>query len=161
MSSLNPLLLEDDYRDVWGAFDTAAIRNLRKLDLSQCCYEPRYYVAPDFSRQRLAADATLEYLLSVPAGSFIYGLRHTGGGASFLVQITDVGLNRKMFSHPVPDDFFAQGAGFLGGRGSWQPWFLPEIYPVIAPGQFLVEFYNTSGATSRIALTFCVAEVVL
>jgi len=160
VSSLNPCLLEDDYRDVWGAFDAAAIRNLEKLARSRCCYEPRYYVAPDFSRQRLTAEQVLETVMVIPAGSFITGIRHAGGGASFLFQVTDVGLNRKWFSHPIPDDFVAQGAGLGGGRDSWQQWFLPELYPVISPGEVLVEFWNTSGATNRIALIFAVAEVV-
>lgn len=158
---MNPCLLEDDYRDQWGAFDAAAIRNLAKLDRSPCCYEPRYYVAPDYSRQRLTAEQALETIMVIPAGSFITGIRHSGSGASFLAQITDIALNRKWFSHPVPDDFFAQGAGLGGTRDSWQQWFLPELYPVIAPGEFLVEFWNTSGATNRIALTFAVAEVVI
>jgi len=156
--SLNPLLLDQDYRDFWGAFDTAAIRNLQKLDLSPCCYEPRLYVAPDFGQQTLPIDDVREYILNIPAGSFIVGFRHRGGGPDYLFQITDMGLNRQMFSQPMPDKFFANGAS---GRAGNQPYFLPEIYPVIAPGQFSCEFWNTSGAASRISLTFVVAEVVL
>ena len=155
--SLNPLLLEQDYRDFWGDFDAAAIRNLQKLDWSRCCYEPRYYVVPDYGAQRLAADAGLEYILNIPAGSFIYGFRHKGGGPNFLVQISDLALNRKLFSHPLPDKIFANGAG---GRAPNQPYFLPELYPVVSPGQFSVELWNTSAALSRISLTVAVAEVV-
>lgn len=78
-----------------------------------------------------------------------------GGGLlqsqiNYQVQITDMQLDHRFFSVPIRDDFLAG-----------QPSLLETPYPVVVPGNFLVEFWNTSQELPVTAqLIFIVAEPV-
>jgi hypothetical protein len=79
----------------------------------------------------------------------------TGGGlnqsqVNYMVQVSDRTLDHRFFSSPIRDDY-------LGG----QPSLLEVPYPVVSPGNFLVEFWNTSQAlTVTGQLIFIVNEPV-
>lgn len=52
---------------------------------------------------------------------------------NFLFQMTDMGLQHRFFAEPIRDDFL-----------SGIPTLLEIPHPVVAPGDFLCEFWNTS-----------------
>jgi hypothetical protein len=78
-----------------------------------------------------------------------------GGGLlqsqiNYQVQVTDMQLDHKFFSSPLRDDY-------LSGR----PSILEVPFPVVVPGNFLVEFWNASQSLPVTAqLIFIVAEPV-
>lgn len=78
-----------------------------------------------------------------------------GGGlvanqTNYVVQITDLALDHRFFSNPLRDDY-------LAGR----PALLECPYPVVVPGNFLVEFWNASETQDVTAqLVFIVNEPV-
>ena len=78
-----------------------------------------------------------------------------GGGQSisqvnFTVQVTDQQLNHRFFSSPIRDDYL-----------SGQPSFLEVPYPCVIPGNFLVEFWNSSQTLPvTVQLIFIVLEPV-
>ena len=49
--------------------------------------------------------AYVNFVLEVPAGSFVYGFYH-GSVQNFTMQVTDLGLGYKWFNTPIPDSVF-------------------------------------------------------
>jgi hypothetical protein len=69
---------------------------------------------------------------------------------NYAVQITDMILDHRFFSNPIRDDFL-----------SGIPAILENPHPVVTPGDFLCEFWNTSPTQPITAnLIFIVAEPV-
>jgi len=69
---------------------------------------------------------------------------------NYQVEITDMILDHRFFSNPIRDDFL-----------SGIPTLLEVPHPVVTPGDFLVEFWNTSPTQPITAnLIFIVAEPV-
>lgn len=75
--------------------------------------------------------------------------------SGFTCQITDQSIDHKWFSRPVPEAYFINdnllgpSTGFppypdntLGFTFPSFPRLLPVPYPVVPPGQFIVEFWN-------------------
>ena len=176
----NLLTLSPLFRDYWGEQMAAFTRRLdgfAKLG----CYVPRFYHTPDSGSQLagIPPNGYVTYLLSLPLGSFILGWLHSTSSApgssgpattpvinpppnisGFTVQITDLALDHKWFSHPVEEAYFIND-NILGpstfppypnnSKGFTFPSFprlLPVPYPVVPPGQFQVEFWNSVGPES-------------
>lgn len=91
--------------------------------------------------------------------------------SGFTCQITDVAIDHKWFSRPAPEAFFindnllgASGGGLppypyntLGFTFPSFPRLLPIPYPVVPPGQFIIEFWNQlDQANTDCQMTFLV-----
>lgn len=161
---MNGLLLQRDYRDFWGEFDAAAIRGLELLEDSGCCYAPRLYKAPAGESDVVAGNGYSRTTVQLAPGAIWWGILHASSAsrASFDIQITDSALGREIFERPVADDIFVNKLG-LGSSYSTltaEPWFLPGMYPVTAPGVFVVEVWNNGAAAQRCNVVLCCAEVI-
>lgn len=91
--------------------------------------------------------------------------------SGFTCQITDLSIDHKWFSHPVEEAWFIND-NLLGpsafppytnaSKGFTFPSFprlLPVPYPVVSPGQFQVEFWNSLNAVNTdCQLTFLVLQ---
>lgn len=159
LPEISSLALEPQYRNFWGSFDAAAIDYLSFRD-AEHCYGPRYYKAPDLSQESIAAGDYLQYSLEIPPGSFIWGINHAVTGTpydpQFLFQVLDTGLNHRWFNSPMPNYYFANKDQ---SQVEQMPWLLEGLYPVVAPGRFLVEFWNPLTVAQRCQMIFCVAVV--
>jgi|ERR1043166_1200417 hypothetical protein len=155
---ISPYLLHAEARDFWGEGYPQLVRLLDPI-LQRGCYTPRFLHAPATPTELVgvAGSDYLEYVMSVVPGSWIlgYGHRVAYADSSFLCQITDVGLDAKFFSQPVPDQYFNSP-----GRTRATPArLLPSPWPVTPPGQYRIEFWNQQvTANNLIQLTFLVAE---
>ena len=151
--SLNPQQLRPSYQDRWPEFNPNTVALIAGINHSRC-YFPKIYVAP--SGENLAQNvqppqAYVNFVLEVPAGSFVYGFYH-GSVQNFTMQVTDLGLGYKWFNTPIPDSVF------LGNPDG--PYLLPAPYPVMAPGTLFFEFYSTvdlGGSSTNLAMTVGVA----
>jgi hypothetical protein len=158
-TSISPFRLHQQYRDFWGEPQPYAIAEIDSI-LESGCYRPRWYHAPDTIKEAvgIAPNGYLQYVLSIPAGSFILGWSHLSFNA-MVVQITDVRLEHKFFSQPVPEWYFAQ-PGLGTDTLTKQLRALVKPYPVVPPGQFMVEFWNQSAVqNTRAQITLFVAEL--
>lgn len=134
--NLNPQELQVSYRDWWPQFDPNTLYLLEGVNRSRC-YVPRFYVAPtggNLVQNAVAPQAYVNFVLEIPAGSFLYGFYH-GSDQSFTMQVTDLGLSYKWFNTPIPDSVFQSDPG--------APYLLPAPYPVMAPGTLFFEFWST------------------
>jgi hypothetical protein len=162
---INPIRLSYRYRDFWGVYDSWAAAQIDDV-LNAGCYAPRYYHAPRNSDELITGPGGyLKYSLVIQPGSWILGYWHkaittTGTTPSFLVQITDLGLNHKWFTTPLPEFFFGMPDGPANNITPTGPSLLAGPYPVVEPGTFLVEFWQPNNSTNRCQLTFAVAEPV-
>jgi hypothetical protein len=177
----NPLRLSPLYREYWGE-QMAAFTKRTDVFSKAGCYVPRFYHAPDSRKQLLGVPAGgyVPYLLSLPIGSFILGYLHNNSSApdsagdptqvkgGFVCQITDLSLDHKWFSRPADEGYFINdvvlnptGAQYVNTAFGYTfpsaPRLLPVPYPVVPPGQFNVEFWNSLGQVNTdVQLTFLV-----
>ena len=185
----NLLTLSPLYRDYWGEQMAVFTRRLDRF-AHLGCYVPRFYHAPDSASQFVGVQPNdyRTYLLSLPIGSFIIGFLHTTSSAAtgrspdsgiaasvppnpsgFSVQITDLSIDHKWFSHPCPEAWFINDN--LLDPGVFPPYpentlsytfpsfprLLSQPYPVVGQGQFQVEFYNSLDTVNTdVQLTFLV-----
>ena len=188
-STENLLALSPLYRDYWGEQQAAFTRRLDGM-AKLGCYVPRFYHTPASEQQfvGLAPNGYLTYLLALPIGAFIVGFLHNNSSApnssgpatepvinvppnasGFTVQITDLSIDHKWFSHPIEEAWFINDN--LLGPSTFPPFtdttfgytnpsfprLLPVPSPVVAPGQFQVEFWNSLDTTNTdVQLTFLV-----
>jgi len=134
--NLNPLTLQSSYRDWWGQYAPNQLALMDGINKSGC-YVPRFYVAPsggNLSQNSVAPGSYVNFVLEIPAGSFIYGFFH-GSVQNYSLQITDLGLTYKWFNTPIPDSVLVSDPGSC--------YLLPAPYPVMAPGTFFFEFWST------------------
>jgi hypothetical protein len=152
--NLNPLSLNAAYRDWWPQFPPNQLELLGGINASRC-YVPRFYVAPsggNLVQNAVAAGQYVNFVLEIPAGSFIYGFFH-GAAQGYSLQITDLGLTYKFFNTPIPDSVLVSDPG--------ECYLLPCPHPVMAPGTFFFEFWSTlTTGTSLLSLTLGVAVPV-
>ena len=152
---ISPLSLDALTRDPWGSYDAAAIRQLASL-ADEACYRPKIYKSPDISQELLAASGPGTYVqhgLRITPGALILGFLFPSNFVQqeVNVQITDIGLDHKWFSEPVPWYFLSNGKPFM-------PNLLRSAYPVVDPGLLLCEFWNVSGSQFRTQLRFLALE---
>lgn len=160
----SPLRLASNYRDYYGD-PHAKLTELIDPFLEAACYVPRIYHAPDTETETVGLDANgyLEYVLAIPAGSFLLGFLHTFTGlanpgnasnppvgSSFRFQLTDVERSYRFFDKPIPEAFLLNDIPSFNPEGLTAPIYvlnpsprlLPAPYPVAPPGVFKVEFWN-------------------
>ena len=169
----NPLRLSPLFRDYWGDW-MARFTERTDFFSNLGCYAPRFYHAPDSTTEfdGVPAGGYIEYLLTLPIGSFLCGYLHTtvsaGGsapsnpvappaGSGFVAQITDLALDHQLFTKPVPEAFFLNDwlqrasanppyANSINGFVTpTTPRLLPVPYPIVPPGQLMIEFWNQLG----------------
>lgn len=150
---LNPQL-DSFYADFWGEYYPFVLENWRWV-LENDCYVPRWFQAPTNKLQTMAVGDYNAFALQLLPGSLILAILHSNQenvSGEFTVQITDTALGHQWFGQPVPDSLFYKVPNESGRNG----YPLPKPYPVIAPGNFLVERWcNTAGICE---LVFMVAE---
>ena len=91
--------------------------------------------------------------------------------SGFSCQITDLSIDHKLFSRPAPEAWFINDQVFGGSDNPFPPYpgatrgftfpsfprLLPAPYPVVPPGQFQVEFWNSLGSVNTdVQMTFLV-----
>lgn len=154
--NLNPLSLQPSYRDWWPQYAPNQLALMEGINRSGC-YVPRFYVAPsggNLVQNAVAPGQYVNWVLEIPAGSFIWGFYH-GSIQNYSLQITDLGMAYKWFNTPIPDSVLLSDPG--------SPYLLPAPYPVMAPGTFLFEFWSTQtigDAATLLSLTVGVAVPV-
>jgi hypothetical protein len=174
---INPLRMLPDYREYWGDQHARFVEMTDAIQLAGC-FVPRVYHAPDFSTEILGALDYLQFIMTIPPGSFILGYLHNTTSqtspnsppalSGFSCQITDIARNWKFFDKPVPEVYFLNGpaAPYSDGLSSFalvqrpaSPRLLTCPYPVTLPGHFKVEFWNQlQGVTNKLMqLSFLVA----
>ena len=154
--NLNPLSLQPSYRDWWPQYAPNQLALMEGINRSGCNV-PRFYVAPsggNLVQNAVAPGQYVNWVLEIPAGSFIWGFYH-GSIQNYSLQITDLGMAYKWFNTPIPDSVLLSDPG--------SPYLLPAPYPVMAPGTFLFEFWSTQtigDAATLLSLTVGVAVPV-
>ena len=166
---LSPLSLDCLTRDLYGAFDAAAIAQLAPL-ADNTCYQPKFYKAPATSDEVIVGNGYASYGLKITPGSIIYAVYLPPVSLTsplppqFNVQVTDQSLKMAWYDQPVPSYFLgnckptylSSSQDIMGSA----PSFLVAPYPVVGNGLFLVEIWETSGTAQRIELVFGVLEPV-
>ena len=152
---LPPLWLNPFTREQWGEYDAYALAQIEAPMLDDC-YTPKIYKSPDITQELLSATgagAYVEHGLSITPGSLLLGWYFPGpvGQVQANVQITDVGMDHKFFSDPVP-------WAYLNNQKPFMPNLIRQAYPIVDPGRLVVEFWNTSGEQLRVQLCFAVLE---
>src|SRR5580692_2981844 len=122
LTTENPLRLSPLFTDYWGDF-MASVTKRTDVFARLGCYAPRFYHAPDSNTENagLAAGGYVEYLLTLPVGSFLCGFLHSTvsipdtaptdpigppAQSGFVIQITDLSIDKQLFSKPVPEAWF-------------------------------------------------------
>jgi hypothetical protein len=165
---ISPLSLDQLTRDYYGAYDVYVIAQLADLS-DDDCYQPKFYKAPSIAEELMLDQAYVAYGLKITPGSIIFGIYNpplisTGNPPQYDLQITDQQLEHQFWSEPVPSylvgnykpTYQSNGPANVGSF----PNLLPSPHPVVGDGLFLVELWNTSGATLRIELILGVLENV-
>lgn len=152
---ITPFHLNPFTRELSTEYDAYVIAQFAPA-LEDDCYRPKIYKSPDISQELLAASGPGAYVshgLRITPGALILGYLFPSNFVQqeVNVQITDVGLDHKWFSEPVPWYFLSNGKPFM-------PNLLRSAYPVVDPGLFLCEFWNVSGSQFRTQLRFLVLE---
>lgn len=146
---LNPQL-DYNYADYWGEYLPFALESWWPI-IKSGCYIPRWYQAPTNALQSMLAGGYDSWVLQLPPGSFVMSILHSfqeGKSGLFTVQITDVNVQHQWFSQPVPDSLFYKVSGRNG-------YVIPKPYPVITPGNFIVDRWCTADGICE--LLFAVA----
>lgn len=150
----NPYYMQFDFRDWFGLPDGPCIRSLEFLQISGCCYVPRLYRAPDVSVETFDPDAYVSTVVTLPAASWILGFKNNAAMPPFMFQVTDLGLNRTLFSQPVYSGVFGQIDTPPQTPDQLMPSFFTSPYPVVKPGNFEVEIWRVGG-TSPAIINLC------
>lgn len=154
-ATLSPLYLNQYTREVWSEIDAYIMAQLEPA-IREGCYEPKIYKSPDTTQEVLSAGGQNSYVshgLSITPGALWIGYIFPADfvKTEVLVQVTDVGLQHKVYSSPIP--------WYLIGNGKTDfPTLLTSPYPIVQPGRLLVEFWNVSGAQFRTQLQFLCLE---
>lgn len=158
----NNFYMQYDFRDWFGLPDGPCIRSMEFLQLSGCCYVPRFYRCPDVSEETISPNGYVSSVVTIPAGSFILGLKVNIAIEPYMIQITDLGLNRTFFSEPMSSLAWSRAGVTPETDDQWMPTFLTAPYPVVKPGNFEVEIWRIEGSASAIinVCLFC-AELQL
>jgi hypothetical protein len=172
---INTLKLDPFTRANWGEYDAYAISQHEPL-MYDPCFRPRLYVAPDLTANQLqntppgvspvnSEGAYVEYGLSITPGSLIVASRifslpstvpspgfvQATVPMSFLVQMTDLSLNHKLFDKPIPALLLSNAKG-----DQWNIWDTP--HPVVGSGLFRMEFWNQDYLPQIMQLILAVLE---
>lgn len=181
--AIAPLRFDPSYRDYFGRAHEHLCSRIDQI-VNADCFRIRIFHAPDFTTELAGVPALgyVEYALPLPPGSILLGFLRTNTpvanpstasappvGSGYRVQITDVHRSYRFFQRPVPEAYFLNDApgsdpnGPFAGENLYVQ--LPTLrllqapYPVAAPGQFKVEFWNIQNqSNSLVSLDFVVAD---
>jgi hypothetical protein len=158
--------LHPTFRPYWGFFDAYAEDQFLPA-IHDSCFVAKWYKAPETNREIIPASTTagggyLRSVLQITPSSIIMGFYHNftdgvggtsglGQGDGYLVSITDMSLNHKITSDPVPDYM-------LGNYNGGMPNLLCAPYPVVGSGAFAFEFFNPTSSPLRCQLVVAVLE---
>lgn len=153
--------LQKEFRDYWGNFDAAAIRQLELLDRSGCCFIPRLYRVPSTAEDQVEQGEYKRATVQITPGSWLFAIKYNDTAPDFDCQITDTALGRTLLTIPVPASMFRNTVAASENQDPRMPWFLPGLYPVVDPGVFMVEIWRRGAGdgAQRCSLLFCCAEV--
>lgn len=176
--AIAPLRLASDYRDYYGRQHEKFVERIDPI-IQAGCFTPRIFHAPASADEvaGVPANGYLEYVLELPAGGFILGFLHTtlsgstGGEeptpiSGFRLQISDVVRNYRMFGKPVPEAWLLNdqlGTDNTEFNSEWvlnpAPRLLAAPYPIAPPGQFKVEFWETTGSLNKLVQVSMIVAV--
>lgn len=150
--SLSPFHLNQYTREVWSEYDAYVLAQLEPA-FNSGCYRPKIYKAPDITQEEIPDGDYVQAGLKIQPGSLILGFNFPSdfNDTQIQVQITDVGLDHKWYSEPVPWYLLSNGRTDM-------PSLLNAPYPVVPSGLFLVEFWNVSGEEFRTQLQLIVMD---
>ena len=150
---INPLQLPGEYAATWGDAYARLAERLGPLAVVSSL-RPRLFPLPQWNERVIQHGGYVKASVVLVPGSFIWGilaapffLLSAVVDQHFDVQITDVSLRHKLFSEPVPADFFLRMPGVAvnsAAQCSKLPWLFESPYPVTGSGLFVVEFWNTT-----------------
>jgi hypothetical protein len=166
---ISALSLDCLTRDLYGAFDPAAIAQLAPL-AENTCYQPKFYKGLATSDEVVAANGYASYGMKVTPGSIIYAIGLPPVSLTsplpqqFNIQVTDQSLKMPWYDQPIPSYFvgnckptyLSSSQDIMGSA----PNFLVAPYPVVGNGLFLVEVWEISGSQQRIQPIFFALEPV-
>lgn len=150
--ALSPFHLNQYTREVWSEYDAYVMAGLEPALLSGC-YDPKIYKAPDITQEEIPDGGYVQYGLKITPGALVLGFNFPSNfeGTEIQVQITDMGLDHKWYSDPVPWYFLSNGKADM-------PSLLNSPYPIVEPGLLIIEFWNVSGDTFRTQLQLIALE---
>lgn len=158
----NPYYMQFDFRDWYGNPDGPCIRSAEFLQISGCCYVPRLYRAPDVSKETIPPNGYVSAVVALPPASWILGWKVDISLEPFMLQITDLGLNRTFFSAPVSSYAFGLTQRTPEQDDQFMPTWLTAPYPVVKPATFEIEIWRIEGvADAIINVCLFVAELQL
>lgn len=151
-ASLSPLYLNQFTREVWSEHDALVMAQLEPA-LREGCYDIKVYKSPDITQEVLADQGYIAHGLSITPGSLLVGYIFPADFdfTEVAIQITDVSLDHKFFSGPIPWYMLSNGRLDM-------PNLLPVPHPVVGSGRFMVELWNVSGGSMRVQIMFLVLE---
>lgn len=151
--SITAMDLQGIVRNVWGRWDFKAIPQMMAVS-DPAEFKIRWMSGPRRDQQAASAGAYVQSQIAVKPGSFICGFSHFAVDERFDFQFTDLSLGREMFNMPISNLNLGSTMHYLS-----------ELYPVVAPGLFRLEFWNTrtSGGVliaGRVQMIVVIAEKV-
>lgn len=146
----------------------AALQNLEVLRRANL-YRPRWYVFPDDINQPLPAYETLEYQISVTAGSYLWGYNFTEldsdqdatTPSNILIQVTEACTGIELFQDFVGGLALSQYQASADQRGKPNPQILSTPRLVLEPGLVNLELSNRAATTTYCQLLLLFAEPMI
>lgn len=143
---MNQLWQQPETRDYFGTWSPNPIANLDPIN-DPGCFRATQFSAPKFVERVIGNGGYRQAQLALPPGGYFYGITVSEAFAAnpFQVLITDLTLKHQLTNAPIESRVL---------RGA--PFYLPDAYPIVAPGLFRVEIFNPVADSGDI-----LAEVVL
>jgi hypothetical protein len=150
---ITPLHLPGEYAATWGNVYARLAERMAPLGLSGFL-RPRLFPVPEWNQRVIPHGGHVEASIVLVPGSFVWGILNAPfyllsavTDQHFVVQITDVSLRHKLFSEPVPAEFFQRAPAVAvasAAQCSKIPWLFEAPYPVTGSGLFVVDFWNAT-----------------
>lgn len=143
---MNQLWQQPATRDYFGNWSPNPIANLDPINNPEC-FRATWFSAPKYNERVVPQAGYRQSQLALPPGGYLHsiGVSDLFAGNDFQVLITDLTLQRQLWNAPIESAVLRH-----------DPFILPDIYPIVAPGLFRVEIWNPSTDSGDI-----LAEVVL
>jgi hypothetical protein len=149
--ALSPFHLNQYTREVWSEYDAYVLAILEPA-LRANCYTPKIYKAPDITQEVITPDGYVQYGLKITPGALWIGYIFPSDfeATEIEIQITDMGLDHRRYSDPVP--------WYIASNGKMDMPNLQEPHPIVAPGLLIVEFWNVTDSNFRTQLQLIALE---
>ncbi len=148
---MNQLWQNSGLRDYFGVWSPPAIAALELLN-DPGCFRSSWYTAPKLTERLGPPQGYRQAQVTLPPGGYIYAVSQatdSPAATAFQYMVTDLSLNRQLSNAPI------EAAALRGG-----PYYLPDLYPIVAPGLFKIEIWNpaTTGGDILTEVTICFVE---